>query len=70
MFGSKTVRIGERVAVWSPSGMVRSIDGPKRLLLFRETVEPPRRFSVAADEYLVIRFRSGAARHVVRPADA
>src|SRR3954462_7787716 len=44
MIGLKTIRCGKRVAVWSPSGDVRFVDGPKRLLLFPGTPESVKPF--------------------------
>ncbi|NOX58920.1 MAG: hypothetical protein GXP29_08695 [Planctomycetes bacterium] len=69
MIGLKTIREGTRVAVWNTAGAVRHIDGPRRLWLFRKTLEPVARFSAEADEYLVIRFRDGSAQHMCGPAD-
>lgn len=69
MIGLKTIRQGIRVAVWNTAGEVRFVDGPRRLWLFRETIDPVARFSAKADEYLVVRFRDGTARHLRGPAD-
>lgn len=69
MIGIKTIRQGTRVAVWNTAGEVRVVDGPRRLWLLRETIEPVARFSAKADEYLVVRFRDGTARHLRGPAD-
>ncbi len=68
MTGLKTIRQGQRVAVWDVRGRVRFIDGPKRLWLFREAVESLRRYSAEAGEYLVIQHLDGSARHAVGPA--
>ncbi|MEM6551107.1 MAG: hypothetical protein AAF750_03040 [Planctomycetota bacterium] len=68
MTGLKTIRQGERVAVWGVSGAVRYVDGPKRLWLLRETVEPMRRVSAEAGEYLAIERVDGSAVHVAGPA--
>lgn len=70
MIGLKTVRQGQRVAVWDPAGRVRCVDGPKRLLLFRESVERVPRYSAEADEFLVVLHRDGSAEHVRGPAEA
>lgn len=64
-----TIRQGNRVAIWNKSGRVRYVDGPKRLWLFRETIEHLGRFSAEADAYLVVRYRSGVARHLRGPVD-
>ena len=69
MIGVKTIRRGQRVAVWSPSGDVRFVDGPKRLLLFRDTVEPVKRFRAEPNQYLVIRFLDGRTEHQRGPGE-
>lgn len=69
MTGIKTIRQGERVAVWSKSGRVRFVDGPSRLWLFQDQVVPLRRYSAEEDQYLVIRRRDGVAEHVRGPAE-
>ena len=63
-----TVRQGQRVAVWNKKGQVRLVDGPRRMFLFRETVESLPMFSAEASQYLAIRFRDGHAEHVAGPA--
>jgi hypothetical protein len=68
MFGYRTVRQGERVAVWDYRGRLRIVDGPRRMLLWRETVQPLPRFTAAADEYLVVDFQDGHSEHVRGPA--
>lgn len=62
-----TVRDGQRVAVWDRRGRVRLIDGPRRLLLFRQTVQTLKQHSATADQYLVIRHRDGHAEHLPGP---
>jgi len=69
MIQLQTIRRGERVAVWSPRGEVRFVDGPRRLLLFYERVEPLRRYSAEAHQYLAIRFLDGRVEHLRGPAD-
>jgi hypothetical protein len=63
-----TVRQGQRVAVWNKKGQVRLVDGPRRMFLFRETVEPLPCFSAEASQYLAIRFRDGHCEHIRGPA--
>lgn len=70
MIGIKTVRQGDRVAVWDGRGRVRYVDGPRRLWLFGERVQPMRRFSAKTHEYLAIRRKDGVERRVVGPAEA
>lgn len=69
MTGIKTIRQGERVAIWNKSGRVRFVDGPRRLWLLQEQVVPLRRHSAEEDQYLVIRRRDGVSEHVRGPAE-
>ena len=39
MFGVKVVRQGERVAVWDTAGRIRFVEGPKRVLTIRKTID-------------------------------
>src|SRR5262245_44384983 len=65
----QTIRRGERFAVWNPQGEVRFVDGPTRLWLFRGHVEPLRRFSAEAHQYLAVRFLDGRVEHLRGPTD-
>jgi hypothetical protein len=68
MFTIRTVRQGERVAVWDNQGRINHVDGPRRLVLFRKTVERLPLFSAGADEYLMIEFKDGHKDHIRGPA--
>ena len=68
MIGLRTIRQGERVAVWDYRGQVRFIDGPRRLFLFRQTVQPLALHSAGADEYLVVDYLDGHSEHLRGPA--
>jgi hypothetical protein len=68
MISIRTVRQGKRVAVWDVQGNMRLVDGPRRLVLWRHTVEDLRQFAAEAGQYLVVRFRDGHAEHVRGPA--
>ncbi|MEZ6190583.1 MAG: hypothetical protein R3C45_04750 [Phycisphaerales bacterium] len=68
--GLKTIRQGNRVAVWDSGGRVRFVDGPKRLWLFRETVELLQRYSARADQFIIIHMVDGSVRHLAGPAAA
>jgi hypothetical protein len=68
MFTFRTIRDGERVAIWDRSGRVEFVSGPRRLLLHRRTVEPLARYAAGADQYLVIRFKDGHSQHLHGPA--
>src|SRR5262245_52723220 len=69
MIQLQTIRRGERVAVWSPRGEVRFVDGPRQLLLFRDRVERLRRYSAEAHQYLAVRFLNGRVEHLRGPVD-
>ncbi len=69
MIGLTTIRQGRRVSVWDHTGRVTFVDGPKRLWVFRRTVEPVSRYSAEADEYLVIRHSNGVASHLRGPCE-
>jgi hypothetical protein len=69
MFKLHTVRQGGRVAVWSPNGKVQFVHGPRRLLLWRARLEPLRRFSAEAHQYLAVRFADGRVEHLRGPVD-
>ncbi|HYC89971.1 MAG TPA: hypothetical protein VEO54_12220 [Thermoanaerobaculia bacterium] len=68
MIGFTTIRTGERVAVWNRSGEVRYVDGPRRLLLWRESVKPLELHSARPDQYLVVRYVDGRVQHAAGPA--
>src|SRR3954451_5376263 len=68
MFTFKTIRDGERVALWDRGGRLEFVSGPRRLLLYRRTVEPLARYAAGADQYLVIRFKDGHSQHLHGPA--
>jgi hypothetical protein len=59
MIQLRTIKRGDRVAVWKPDGDVRFVDGPRRMLLIRQRVEPLRRYSAESHEYLAVRMRNG-----------
>ncbi len=67
MLQVRTLRQGDRVAVWDKAGRVRCVDGPRRLYLFRKTIELLTRYSASADQYLAIRFADGHREHVRGP---
>ena len=68
MIGLRIVRTGERVAIWNRRGEVRHVDGPRRLWLWRERVEPLTRRTAKPGEYLAIRYIDGRVEHVAGPA--
>ncbi|QDT43609.1 hypothetical protein Pan241w_37110 [Gimesia alba] len=70
MITIKTVRQGDRVAVWNVKGQVAYVDGPRRLILFRKTIEPLRQYCAGADQYLSIEFTDGHCEHLRGPVSA
>jgi len=68
MTGLYTVRQGERIAVWSKDGSIDFISGPRRVLLLNRVLQPLRRYTAAADEFLVIKFKDGHHEHLAGPA--
>ncbi len=68
MLGLRTIKQGDKVMVWSKSGRAEIVDGPRRMLLIGQTVEPLRRVSATPSQYLVVRFKDGRKEHVRGPA--
>ncbi|MFB3891992.1 MAG: hypothetical protein ACE15C_08210 [Phycisphaerae bacterium] len=69
MFGARTIRHGQRVAIWNQPGQVRIVDGPRRVyLLWGEKVDPLPLYSAEASQYLAIRFRDGHCENIRGPA--
>ena len=68
MTGLTTIRKGERAAIWGSGGDVRYVDGPKRLLLFRQTVQPLKRYSATAEQNLVVEYADGHCENHRGPA--
>ncbi len=69
MINFKTIRRGDRVALWSQNGDVRFVDGPKRLFLFRERLESLQRYRAEPHQYLVVQKVDGRTEHVRGPAE-
>ncbi|MCA9427917.1 MAG: hypothetical protein KC994_22750 [Candidatus Omnitrophica bacterium] len=68
MFSIRTIRQGDRTAIWDKNGRVSYVDGPQRLFLFRKTVQELKHFSAGANEYLAIEFADGHSEHRRGPA--
>ena len=69
MIQLRTVKRGDRIAVWKPDGDVRFVDGPRRMFLFRERVESLRRYSAESHQYLAVRMRNGRTENRRGPTD-
>lgn len=59
MLFSKTIDDGERVAVWSRSGKVTIVDGPKRVGTFLKRIEYLRKHFADHSEYLEVTRKDG-----------
>jgi len=68
MFGFKTIPQGQRAAIWDRTGRMRLIDGPRRLFLIDDRVEPLARYAAAPHQYLIVRFKDGQKEHLRGPA--
>lgn len=67
MIGWKTIRTGERAALWDMRGRITFIDGPRRLLLTTQKVQMLPRFTAEPNEYLIVKFKDGRRQHVAGP---
>jgi len=66
-YGHKTVREGERVAIWSRNGSVKTIDGPKRVTLVMQRSERIPKYFAANSQYLEVRKKDGSIEIVPGP---
>lgn len=67
MIGLKTIRQGERAAVWNKRGEIKRVDGPRRVFLFGETMQFLPLHSAGPNQYLAIRFMDGRKQHLPGP---
>ena len=68
MIGFRTIRTGERAALWDKQGRVKILDGPRRLFLFTQTLQALPRFTAEPNQYLAIQFKDGRRQHTQGPA--
>ncbi len=68
MFQTRTIRQGQRVAVWDDRGHLELVDGPRRLWLWGRTVEDVTRYAAGNHQYLVVRYNDGRVEHMRGPA--
>jgi len=66
-YGHKTIRAGERLAVWSKDGTLKLVDGPKRITLFRQTKEKCQCVTAGPDCYLQVKNADGTTEHFAGP---
>jgi hypothetical protein len=70
MIGFTVIPEGERVLVWNRRGQARIVDGPHRLALFGETVQPLVRHAAGPEEFLVVHYKDGRTEHLRGPVAA
>ena len=63
----KTVRAGERAAVWSKNGNCKIVDGPKRVYLFNKTMTECANYFASEMEYLECRQKAGPVEIIQGP---
>ncbi len=68
MFWFKTIRTGERAAVWDKRGRVKFVDGPKRFFRTTQQVQMLPRFTAEPNQYLAVHLTDGRRRHIRGPA--
>lgn len=64
MIGFKTIRQGERFAIWNSDGEIKIVDGPKKVFLFNEQLEKLNLYTAEPDEYLIISYKDGRKEHL------
>lgn len=69
MMGLVTIKAGQRAAIWDKAGRMQIVDGPRRLFLFRQTIQWLERFSAESDEYLAIRYVDGHVENLPGPSN-
>lgn len=62
-----TIKTGERVAIWSQSGAVRIVDGPRLLWPGTGRLELLAQHSARDGEYLIVTHRDGRVEHLSGP---
>jgi hypothetical protein len=68
MFQTRTIRRGQRVAVWDDRGHLEMVDGPRRLWLWGRTIEDLMRYSADNHQYIVVNYNDGRVEHLRGPA--
>jgi hypothetical protein len=67
MLGFKTIRKGERAAIWYINGKVKMVDGPKMLLLYNQKIDMLKLFTAEPDEYISIKYKDGRKQNLRGP---
>ncbi len=68
MIDIRTIKTGQRLAVWNRQGAVRLVDGPARLWLWQETAQVLTQHIAREGEYLIITYQDGRVEHLPGPA--
>jgi hypothetical protein len=63
MIGFKTIPQGDRVLVWDRSGNARLVDGPTRVTLFGQRVQPIERHAAGPEDFLIVEYKDGRKEH-------
>lgn len=66
-WGFVTVKDKERAVIWKKSGMSKIVEGPARVFLWGERIEPLRHFVADSKSYLAIERKDGTSEHVSGP---
>lgn len=63
MIGYHVIPQGDRVLVWDRNGRARVVEGPRRLLLFGQTVQPLESAMASPEQFLAIDYKDGRTEH-------
>ena len=67
--GFKTVKEGERLAVYSKNGSLTVHEGPTRVFLFRNENKLLERYVAQPDQHLILKYKTGEMEYIVGPKD-
>lgn len=68
MIGLRTIRQGQRAAIWDRLGRAKMVDGPRLVFLVGEQLQQLVQHAAGPSEYLVVRYKDGHKDHVRGPA--
>ncbi|MBC7474552.1 MAG: hypothetical protein H7263_09700 [Candidatus Sericytochromatia bacterium] len=67
MFNLKTIRTGEKAAIWYSNGKIKIVEGPQRIFLTNQKLQILQSFTAEPDEYLIIKYKNGKRQHLRGP---
>jgi len=67
LLGRKTVRAGERAAIWSTNGTCKIVDGPARVMLVNQKMTMCRNYFASESQYLEVRKKAGPVQIIHGP---